>query len=198
MTHDAQVETQQHAIAITDPPIARFLLTDVRVAWLLLPLRLWVGWQWLSAGWEKFQNPAWIQSGSALQAFWAKAGTTGVTFDWYGSFLQLLLNAQAYVWFGKLVTFGEMAIGLGLILGAFTGLAAFFGGFMNLNFIMAGSASSNGLLFAAATILVLSWKTAGWIGLDRWLLGTLGTPWRPGRLLSPEEDGKLIHVRRAA
>ena len=62
------------------------------------------------------------------------------------------------------------------------GLAAFFGGFMNWNFVMAGTASANGLMFAIATWLVLAGKNAGWIGLDRWLLPWLGTPWRPGRV----------------
>ena len=76
-----------------------------------------------------------------------------------------------------------MAIGIALFLGAFTGLAAFAGGFMNWNFVMAGSASTNPVLFAIATWLVLAWKTAGWIGLDRWLLLFLGTPWRAGRVV---------------
>jgi thiosulfate dehydrogenase (quinone) large subunit len=69
-----------------------------------------------------------------------------------------------------------------LILGAFVGVAAFFGGFMNWSFIMAGSASTNGMLFAIATWLVRAWRNAGWIGLDRWLLPMAGTPWKPGRL----------------
>jgi thiosulfate dehydrogenase [quinone] large subunit len=51
---------------------------------------------------------------------------------------------------------------------------------LNWNFVMAGTASTNALLFAISTWLVLAWKTAGWIGLDRWLLPALGTPWRPG------------------
>ena len=72
---------------------------------------------------------------------------------------------------------GELLIGLALILGAFVGFAAFFGGFMNWNFIMAGAASHNGLLFALAIALILAWKVAGWYGLDRWLLPLLGTPW---------------------
>jgi thiosulfate dehydrogenase [quinone] large subunit len=69
-------------------------------------------------------------------------------------------------------------IGIALIIGAFVGVAAFLGGFMNWNFIMAGSASSNGLLFALAVILTLAWKVAGWYGLDRYLLPRLGTPWQ--------------------
>jgi hypothetical protein len=46
----------------------------------------------------------------------------------------------------------------------------------------AGSASTNGMLFAIATWLVLAWRNAGWIGLDRWLLPTVGTPWKPGHV----------------
>jgi thiosulfate dehydrogenase [quinone] large subunit len=70
-------------------------------------------------------------------------------------------------------------------LGAFTGIAAFFGGFMNWNFMMAGSASTNPLLFAVAVFLILAWKTAGYYGLDRVLLPMLGTPWEPAIKITP-------------
>ena len=43
------------------------------------------------------------------------------------------------------------------------------------------------LLFAAAW-LVLAWRTSGWIGLDRWLLPSLGPPWKPGRLFVPRKQ----------
>jgi hypothetical protein len=32
-------------------------------------------------------------------------------------------------------------------------------------------------------LLILAWKTAGWYGLDRWLLPLIGTPWQPGEVL---------------
>jgi thiosulfate dehydrogenase (quinone) large subunit len=192
-------EARAEPTVVTDPPIARFLFGDVRLAWLWLPLRLWLGWDWLNHGWDKLQNPAWVSTGTALKSYWERAIVTDprpvVMYDWYRDFLQLVLNAEAYTWFAKLVTFGELAIGIALILGAFTGVAAFFGGFLNWNFLMAGTASTNGLLFALATWLVLAWKTAGWIGLDRWLLRALGTPWRPGYLFlrrTREEDGQVI------
>jgi len=89
-----------------------------------------------------------------------------------------------YVWFATLVVFAELAIGVALILGAFTGVAAFFGGFMNWNFLMAGTAATNPLLFVLATWLVLAWKNAGWIGADRYLLPYLGTPWKRGALFT--------------
>ena len=73
-----------------------------------------------------------------------------------------------------------MLVGIALIVGIFTGLAAFFGGFMNFNYLMAGTVSLNPLLFVIATWLVLAWKVGGWYGLDRWVLPSLGTPWHPG------------------
>jgi thiosulfate dehydrogenase [quinone] large subunit len=48
---------------------------------------------------------------------------------------------------------------------------------MNWNFVMAGSASANGLYLVAAILLVLAWKVAGYYGLDYFLLRRLGTPW---------------------
>ncbi len=62
--------TRRRATMVTDPPLARFLFGDLRLAWVWLPLRLWLGWDWLNHGWEKFQNPAWIDTGAALKGFW--------------------------------------------------------------------------------------------------------------------------------
>jgi thiosulfate dehydrogenase [quinone] large subunit len=83
---------------------------------------------------------------------------------------------------GWVITFGEMAVGFGLIIGLLTGVAAFFGAFMNMSFLLAGSASTNPVLFTLAIGLILAWKVAGYYGVDRYLLPMLGTPWRPGTL----------------
>jgi uncharacterized membrane protein YphA (DoxX/SURF4 family) len=42
----------------------------------------------------------------------------------------------------KLVSIGEFLIGVALILGVFTGLTAFLGGFLNWSYMMAGSGVS--------------------------------------------------------
>jgi thiosulfate dehydrogenase (quinone) large subunit len=173
-------------IVIQDPPIAKFLFGDTRLAWLWLPLRVWLGWEWFSHGLEKFNNPAWVETGAALQAFWTKAvvipeaGKAPVAYDWYRGFLQMLLEGGHFTWFAKLVVFGEMVVGIALIIGAFVGVAAFFGVFMNWHFVMAGAASTNAMLMAVGLVLILAWKTAGWIGLDRYLLPIVGTPWQRG------------------
>ena len=63
--------------------------------------------------------------------------------------------------FSYLVAYGEVLVGLGLILGLLTGIAAFFGSVMNASFLFAGTVSTNPLLFILATWLVLAWKVAG-------------------------------------
>ncbi len=168
---------------ISDPPIARFLFGDTRMAIVWTIVRIFVGYQWLSSGLGKFSNPAWTQTGDALKGFWTGAvaipegGRPPITYDWYRDFLQGMLDSGAYTWFAKLIVAGELLIGIALIIGAFVGIAAFFGAFMNWNFIMAGSASSNGLLLVLTIFLVLAWKIAGYYGADFYLLRKLGTPW---------------------
>ena len=183
-------QTWQGNLTITDSPVARALFSSTRWAWLWLIVRLYVGYTWLTSGWGKLNNPAWVQTGEALKGFWQRAivipeapARPLIAFDWYRTFIQSLLDSGSYVWFAKLIVAGEILIGLALILGAFAGIAAVFGAFMNWNFMMAGTASINPVLFFLAILVVLAWKTAGWWGLDRWLLPLLGTPWQPGRLL---------------
>ncbi len=168
---------------VQDPPLVFKLLNDPRAGLIWLPLRVWLGWQWVQASLHKLSDPAWMQTGTALKGYWAGAiampnGKPVIAFDWYRSFLTFLLNAQAYTWFAKLVAVGEFVVGIALILGIFTGVAAFFGGFMNWNFMMAGSASTNPMLFIIAIGLILAWKVSGFIGADSVLLRWIGTPWR--------------------
>jgi thiosulfate dehydrogenase [quinone] large subunit len=86
------------------------------------------------------------------------------------------------VLFSHLVIFGETLIGLALVLGAFTGIAAFFGVFMNASFLFAGTAGANPLMALVAILLVLAWRVAGWWGLDRWILPAIGVPGAAGTL----------------
>jgi len=174
------------SIAIEDPPLARALFSEPRYAWIWLIVRLYVGWQWFSEGLDKVRTPAWggAQAGTFL-ATWinrALTKTQGAHPDvqgWYGAFLAHVVLPNA-AFFSVLVSYGELFVGLGLILGIFTGIAAFFGTTMNASYMLAGTVSVNPILFAFASLLVLAWKTAGWYGVDRWLLPRLGTPWQPG------------------
>ncbi len=173
---------------ISDPPITRFLFSDTRMAWVWMLVRFYMAYEWLTSGLSKLGNPAWTVTGEALKGFWVGALATTpkpvISFDWYRIFIQFLVDTQSWTWFSKLVVAGELLVGIALLLGAFTGIAAFFGGLMNWNFMMAGSASVNPVFFLLSVLIIMAWKVAGYYGADRVLLAMLGTPWRPGYAVS--------------
>src|SRR5215203_6305197 len=151
-------------------------------------VRVYPGYLWFMEGIGKVTEGSWIGQGAggAVKGFaqGALAQTTGehpqVT-GWYAAFLKNVVIPNAAL-FSYLVTFGEILVGLALILGLFTGIAAFFGGFMNASYIFAGVAGANPLMFILATWLVLAWRVAGHWGLDRWVLPRLGVPGSPGTM----------------
>jgi thiosulfate dehydrogenase [quinone] large subunit len=177
-------------IEIEGPAFTRFLFGNSRAGLFWLPIRLYLGFSWLEAGWHKFTDPAWVgaDAGTALAGFWERAvatpegGRPPISYDWYRAFIQTLLDNGAENWMTYVITFGELAVGIGLIIGLLTGFAAFFGAFMNMSFLLAGSSSTNPVLFTLAIGLMLAWKVAGYYGVDRYLLPMLGTPWRPGTI----------------
>jgi thiosulfate dehydrogenase [quinone] large subunit len=191
---DARQDPESDRVEIEGPGFARFLFNNRRAGLFWLPIRLFVGFSWLESGWGKFtaEGNAWLGGGAPLRAYWERAaaipeeGRPPISFEWYRDFINFLLNGNHEGWFSYVVVFGELAIGVGLILGALTGIAAFFGAFMNMSFLLAGSASTNPIMFTFAVGLMLAWKVAGYYGLDRYLLPLLGTPWRPGEVAGRE------------
>lgn len=192
MTTNNTRMARREVVRLEDPPVAKLLFEDVRLSWVWLILRLWLGWHWVEAGWAKVQNPAWTGSGAGapitgfVQGALQKTGGDHPDVPgWYAWFLQTVVQPNARLW-SNLVAYGEFLVGIALILGIFTGIAAFFGGFMNFNYLLAGTVSTNPMMFLVAGLLVLAWKTAGWLGVDRFLLPMLGTPWAPGRVFRGE------------
>ena len=188
----------KEATQIPEPGIARFLFADTRMAWLWLIVRVYVGFQWLAAGVDKLTGysitpgssfgthvgDSWIFTshlGAAITGF-AKGGIAQASGahpavqGWYSWFLQNIVIPGAGFW-AYVVTFGEVLVGLGLIFGVLTGIAAFFGVFMNMNFLLSGAVSINPIIGGLAMFLILAWRIAGYWGVDRWLLPLLGTPW---------------------
>lgn len=178
---------------VDDPAFWKLLLGNVYLAILWLPLRFFVGREWLGAGEHKLRDSAWMDGGAALKGYWERVTTVpeGRTsspagaYGWFEDFLKYMLDHGWYDWFAKLIAIGEFLVGIGLIVGALVGIAAFFGTLMNFNFQLAGSASTNPVLFGLGVFLVLGWKVAGYVGIDRVLLPILGTPWKAGRLIAP-------------
>jgi thiosulfate dehydrogenase [quinone] large subunit len=168
---------------VNDPARWRLLMGNVYFALIWLPLRLFVGREWFSNGAAKITDQAWMGSGETLRTFWAKAVVVPegerppITYDWYRNFIQYMLDNGWYTWFAKIIAVGEFVVAVGLIVGALAGLVAFVGIFMNFNYLLAGSASTNPVLITIGIFLVMAWAIAGYWGLDRWLLPMFGTRW---------------------
>ncbi len=177
---------------VDDPVAWKLLLGNTFFALVWMPVRFFVGQEWLAAGEHKVRDDAWMKGGTALKGYLERATTVpegrpsapAGTYAWFEDFLRYLLDHEAYTWFAKVVAVGELLVGIGLIVGALVGIAAFFGTLMNFNFQLAGSASTNPVLFGLGVFLVLGWKVAGYWGLDRYLLTAIGTPWKRGSLLA--------------
>ncbi len=153
----------------------------VGIIWLVL--RFWLGYTWLTAGWGKAfgdRAPAWVgdQAGTAVTGFLkgALAKSTGerpLVPAWYADFVReaALPNATA---FSYLVAYGEVLVGLGLLVGLLTRFAALMGVMMNLAYLFAGTISPNPQMLVAEGALVFAGTAAGYYGLDRYLLPAIG------------------------
>lgn len=174
---------------IPEPPLGRLLFANTGMAWLWLIVRLYVGYQWIDAARDKLFGDgatAWVgpRAGAALKGFSLAAtqkagGAHPLVQGWYADFLTGFVIPHARA-FSYAVSYGELLVGIALVIGAFTGIAAFSGAFMNMNYMLAGTTSTNPILMILALLLILAWRIAGYYGLDAVLLRALGTPWQAG------------------
>jgi thiosulfate dehydrogenase (quinone) large subunit len=165
------------------------------VIWLVA--RLWLGYGWLNAGYQKLWGSEkaafWNGGGAGVKGF-ATAGVTGSTagkgsgasYGWWAAFLHNFVIPNAS-WIAKVITVSELVIGALLILGLFTGAAAVAGLVLNLVYMFTGSAGVNPAYAIVAVLLILAWRNAGYLGLDRLVLPMMRNRFRPGpRTLTPE------------
>ena len=138
------------ARTIQDPPFARFLFDNTASAWIWLLARLYLGWQWLQAGWHKVTDPAWMNGARPCRdsgpVLWRSRSARQA-----GHHLRLVPGVPPPPAGGRPLHLVRQADrggrGAGrawaLILGLLTGwFAAFAGAFMNFNFMLAGTASN--------------------------------------------------------
>jgi thiosulfate dehydrogenase (quinone) large subunit len=138
----------------------------VSVVWTVF--RIWLGIKWLEAGWHKVNDG--FDASGFLQGAMAKAtGEHPAVQGWYAAFLKDFAVPNVEL-FNILIPWGEVLVGLGLITGLMTIPALLAGAFMNLNFLMAGTVSTNPILLTVAVILLFTGKGAIHWGADRWLM----------------------------
>ncbi|HLQ40132.1 MAG TPA: DoxX family membrane protein [Tetragenococcus sp.] len=137
---------------------------------LLTILRVYLGWQWLMSGWTKvsgtFSAQAMIKGAIESPVLDANGANA---YPWYTKFLESFVLPNIDL-FDLMVAWGELLVGLGLLVGALTTAAAFFGLLMNFSYLLAGTVSINPLFILIQFLLLIAGFNAGKIGLDHWVV----------------------------
>jgi len=155
-------------------------LKGAKGSWIWVIIRLYLGYQWLHGGWGKLTGATPFDATGYLKGAAAKiipaatltpeqlAKFKPITATWWGEFLNGFAIPNSKL-FNVLIPWGELLVGLALILGFATVFAAVMGAVMNFAFLMSGSTSSNPYLFALSFILVAAGGAyAGYLGVDYW------------------------------
>ncbi len=158
---------------------SEWLFRSHQASILWLVVRIWLGYQWINAGYQKIwgaeRSAFWFGNGAGVKGF-ATAGVAGSTsgkggasYGWWAGFLHNFVIPNAS-WIAKLVSLAELLIGLAIVLGFLTGAAAAAGLSLNVIYMFSGTAGVNPMYAILSVLLVLAWRNAGWLGLDRFAL----------------------------
>ncbi|MCA0971448.1 DoxX family protein [Halobacillus litoralis] len=146
----------------------KWLRNNDKVAMVLAVLRVYIGYTWLTAGWGKITGG--FETSGFLQGAIGKAeGAHPAVQGWWAAFLEnvALPNHELFTF---LVMWGEVLVGIALILGIFTNFAALAGIMMNFAFLFSGTVSTNPQMVILTIFLIAAGANAGKYGLDRWVL----------------------------
>jgi len=125
-------------------------------AWVLLPLRLFLAVTFIYAGLQKLTDPQYFNPRATGYIGKQIAGFANGT-PLHG-FLVGVAEPHA-MFFGALVAYGELAIGLGALVGFLTRPAAFFGALLSLMFFLSASWHVKPYFYGADIVFLFSWLT---------------------------------------
>jgi thiosulfate dehydrogenase [quinone] large subunit len=153
------------------PRFVQELTTSKYAAVAFLAVRVWLGAMWAEAGWAKLfgaENGYFLHNNGAGVAGFAAHGVPAYT--WWGSFMHSFVVPNSG-WIGILIAFAEFAIGLGLIAGCFTRVAALGSLALLFTYVMSGTASVCAFYALCAIIVLATWRVSSWIGVDGLISG---------------------------
>lgn len=134
-------------------------------------MRVWLGVMWLQAGVSKLwgaENPAFLHNNGAGVAGFATHGTAA--YSWWASFLHTFVVPNAG-WIGIVVALAEFTVGVCLALGLFTPIAAIVSLALLFTYVMSGTASVCAFYAFFAIVIIATWRTSSWIGIDGLISG---------------------------
>src|SRR5690606_29653442 len=149
--------------------INTFIRNNNVVAGILAFIRIYIGYQWITAGFGKLTGGGFDASGFIQGAIANAGGEHPAAQGWWATFLEAVALPNAEM-FSFLVMWGEFLVGLALILGLFTNFAALMAITMNFAFLFSGTVSTNGQMILLTFVLLVAGYNAGKFGLDRWVI----------------------------
>ena len=167
----------------SNPRAVQFLAQSKVMAVGWTAMRVWLGIMWIQAGVAKLwgaENPAFLHNNGAGVAGFASHGTAA--YSWWGTFLHGFVVPNAG-WIGVLVAVAEFAVGIALVLGFFTRIAALGSLALLFTYVMSGTASVCAFYALFAIVVLATWRTSSWIGLDGVMAG-----YRQRRHTQPTEE----------
>ncbi|OQP10728.1 Crp/Fnr family transcriptional regulator [Geobacillus sp. 47C-IIb] len=155
--------------------VVKWLREYVTASALMVVLRLYLGYEWMVAGWGKLTNG--FDASGFLKGTLAKAtGEHPAVQGWWAAFIENVALPNVGL-FNFLVPWGEFLVGIALILGLFTTFAALMGAVMNFAFMFSGTTSTNPQMVLLTVFILVAGANAGRYGLDRWVLPYLRQRW---------------------
>jgi thiosulfate dehydrogenase [quinone] large subunit len=172
--HRAQEEMKmQNPIELLGSPSERetpraveFLMQSKVMAIGWTAMRVWLGIMWIQTGVSKLwgaENPAFLHNNGAGVAGFAAHGVPA--YSWWGSFLHGFVVPNSG-WIGILVAVAEFVIGVALVLGLFTRVAALGSLALLFTYVMSGTASVCAFYAFFAVVIFATWRTSTWLGVD--------------------------------
>lgn len=146
--------------------------------WLILPLRGFLGITFVYAALQKLANPAYLNPNNPSSVVGQMRLLRHVSP--IGPLLGLSLHAPTLV--GLVIAFGELAVGVGVLLGLWTRLAALGGMALSLTFLLTVSWRTTPYYYGSDIVFFFAWTVIAAFGA--------------GNVLSL--DGLLLHRARSA
>ncbi len=180
----------------SEPSVLQWLARSKLMAVGWTAMRVWLGIMWIQAGVAKLwgaENPAFLHNNGAGVAGFAAHGVPA--YSWWGSFLHGFVVPNSG-WIGIVVAFAEFFIGVGLVVGLFTRIAAIGSLALLFSYVMSGTASVNAFYALFAIVILATWRASSWLGVDG-LISGYHQRRQDIRLLDPVPNVAEEHVRAA-
>lgn len=147
--------------------VIQFLRENKAVSFVLAVIRVYLGYTWLMAGiskWQGFNATGYLQGAIEMSK-----GEQPIVQSWWATFLQEFAIPNVEI-FNFLVMWGEILVGIALIVGCLTKTAVFFGLVMNFSYMLSGSIGVNPEMVILSMFVLVSSMNAGKFGIDGFVI----------------------------